>query len=141
MPPTRYKPSYASQAEKLCRLGATDLEMADFFGVTVRTIHTWKHRYPRFLQSLRRGKLESDANVAERLYQRAMGYSHQAVKIVANPNTGAEKTVPYTERYPPDTRAAIFWLKNRRPDEWRDKREQELSAKDNAPLVVRWSDE
>jgi hypothetical protein len=47
------------------------------------------------------------------------------VKIVADAKTGAEHIVPYTEHYPPDTTACIFWPKNRRRDKWRDKHEIE----------------
>lgn len=134
--PSSYNPEYAPQAEKLCKLGATDKEMADFFGVSEKTLNTWKQAHPEFLQSLKKGKVLADANVAERLYQRAMGYTHEAVKIF--PQCGTENgplIVPYTEHYPPDTTAAIFWLKNRARDKWRDKTEQEVSGKDGAPLT------
>ena len=132
--PSSYKPEYAPQAVKLCRLGATDAEMADFFGVSEQTINAWKNAHPEFLESLKAGKLEADANVADRLYQRAMGYTHEAVKIAANPQ-GDHVAVPYTEHYAPDTTAAIFWLKNRRPDQWRDKHTQELTGAAGAPLI------
>ena len=77
--------------------------------------------HPEFFQSLKEGKEGADARVAQSLYRRALGWEHEAVKIVADAKTGTEHIVPYTERYPPDTTAAIFWLKNRRPDLWRDK--------------------
>src|SRR3954447_12391891 len=128
-----YEPEYAEQAEKLCRLGATDAEMAGFFGVCEDTVNVWKTTHLDFSASLKRGKLEADANVASRLYQRAMGYSHAAVKIFND--GGQEMIVPYTEHYPPDTTAAIFWLKNRRPEQWRDKSQQELSGPGGSPLV------
>ena len=66
------------------------------------------------------GKSRADAGVAASLFHRAKGYSHDAVKIVADAKTGAEHIVPYTEHYPPDTTACIFWLKNRRKNDWRD---------------------
>lgn len=121
--PTRYRAEYAAQAEKLCRLGATDVEMAKFFGVAESTFHKWKLAHPDFSESLRAGKEIADAEVAEKLFRRATGYEHKAVKIVADAKSGQEHIVPYVERYPPDTTAAIFWLKNRRPDLWRDKTE------------------
>lgn len=126
--PSKYNPDYPKQAQKLCRLGATDKELADFFGVAESTLNKWKEDYPEFSESLKEGKALADAEVADKLYKRATGYEHAAVKIVANANTGQEHIVNYTERYPPDTTAAIFWLKNRRPDLWRDKTEQKIEG-------------
>lgn len=131
--PSSYRTEYADQAEKLCKLGATDKQIADFFGVSEQTVNNWKQAHPEFLESLRSGKELADANVAASLYQRAMGYSHEAVKIAASP-TGEHVAVPYVERYPPDTTAAIFWLKNRRPDLWRDRHTQEISGPNGGPI-------
>jgi transcriptional regulator with XRE-family HTH domain len=131
--PSSYRTEYADQAEKLCKLGATDKQIADFFGVSEQTVNNWKQAHPEFLESLRSGKELADANVASSLYQRAMGYSHEAVKIAASP-TGEHVAVPYVERYPPDTTAAIFWLKNRRPDLWRDRHTQEISGPNGGPI-------
>lgn len=134
--PTKYKPEYNEQARKLCLLGATDEELADFFEVHVDSIYEWKKTHPEFADALKLGKRIADANVAEKLYKRATGYSHEAVKIFADPKTGAEMVVPYTEHYPPDTTACIFWLKNRDKERWRDKHETEVSGKDGNSLVV-----
>lgn len=123
--PSAYKPEFVKQAEKLCELGATDAELAEFFEVTDRTIYRWQTAHPEFCQALKAGKEEADSAVARSLYRRALGYRHRAVKIVADAKTGAQHIVPYTERYPPDTTAAIFWLKNRRPDVWRDRQQVE----------------
>lgn len=114
-----YKPEYAVQAAKLCKLGATDREMADFFGVAESTLNLWKLEHEAFSESLKLAKGEADARVEKSLYRRALGYSHDAVKIFSGPKGVTE--VPYTEHYPPDTTACIFWLKNRKPGEWRDK--------------------
>lgn len=121
--PSKYHDLVPEQARKLCMLGATDAELADFFGISESTLNNWKTDHPEFMESLKEGKSQADAEVASKLYHRATGYSHNAVKIVANATTGQEHIVPYTEHYPPDTTAAIFWLKNRRPDLWRDKQE------------------
>lgn len=134
--PSSYRPEYAEQARKLCLLGATDADLARFFGVADATVDNWKQAHPDFLGSLKAGKEEADAKVAHSLYRRAIGYSHRAVKIFADPKTGAELQVPYLERYPPDTTAQIFWLKNRRPGEWRDKQQHEHSADGSLAALV-----
>jgi len=119
--PTVYCTETAVLAEKLCLLGATDAQLAEALDVCETTINTWKSAHPEFSEALKKGKARADAEVAASLFHRAKGYSHDAVKIVADAKTGAEHIVPYTEHYPPDTTACIFWLKNRRPDLWRDK--------------------
>jgi hypothetical protein len=123
--PSKYDPAFPEQARKLCLLGATDLEIADFFEVSVASLYRWKNEHPEFCEALKEGKAEADKRVEESLYQRALGYSHEAVKIF---NNGGEIiTANYREHYPPDTTAAIFWLKNRQPERWRDKHEVEHS--------------
>lgn len=117
--PSLFKIEYCEQANKLCKLGATDVEMADFFGVCERTINHWKHVHPEFLQSIKKGKLQADANVAEALYRRAVGYSHPDTHVSVW--QGEVILTELTKHYPPDTGAAFIWLKNRRPDQWRDK--------------------
>ena len=133
--PSKYRAEFADQARKLCLLGATDADMADFFEVAVSTIAKWKIDHPEFSDALKSGKAMADATVADRLFKRATGYEHEAVKIVADAKTGAEHVVPYTERYPPDTTACIFWLKNRQPDKWRDRVQNEHTGKDGEPLA------
>lgn len=137
--PTKYREEYAEQAAKLCRLGATDKEIADFFEVSEQTVNAWKGAHPEFLESLKSGKALADAEVADKLFRRATGYSHPAVKIFND--SGAPLEVPYLEQYPPDTTAAIFWLKNRRPDLWRDKIDTEHSGEVGLTVkVTRFSD-
>jgi len=132
--PTEYKEAYVEGAKKLARLGATDAEIADFFDVHVATIHRWKHSYPDFCDALKVGKAEADERVARSLYHRALGYEHEAVKIFMPGGATEPVYAPYTEKYPPDTTAAIFWLKNRRPEEWRDKHEHNVTGTVNIIL-------
>lgn len=131
--PSKYKPEYAEQARKLCLLGATDADMADFFDVDERTINNWKEEFPEFFQSIKKGKLLADANVADRLYQRAMGYEAPDVDIRVVDGEIVE--TPMTKYYPPDTPAAIFWLKNRQKDKWRDKMETDVTSKGEAVVM------
>ena len=119
--PTVYKPSFNKQAFKLCLLGAIDKKLADFFEISVATLNTWKKVYPKFLESIRDGRETADATVADSLYKRANGYSHRAIKIMVVDKE--IQTKAYIEHYPPDSTAAIFWLKNRQKENWRDKSE------------------
>lgn len=125
--PTNYKPDYAEQSRKLCVLGATDQQIADFFSVDVRTIYRWKNHHPEFCQALKAGKDEVDNQVERSLLNRALGYERDAVKIFCSKD-GDVTQVPFREVIPPDVTACIFWLKNRRAKEWRDKAELEHSG-------------
>lgn len=131
--PSKYKREFVKQAAKLCEIGATDEDLADFFDVSIRTIANWKAAYPEFLQALKAGKDQADDRVERSLYQRAVGYSYDALHFSSF--QGAVTATPYREHCPPDTTAQIFWLKNRRPDQWRDKQIQEVTGANGAPLV------
>jgi hypothetical protein len=122
--PTNYRPEYAAQAEKLCNLGATDIEIADFFEVALRTIGNWKHEHPDFLAALKTGKDALDERVERSLYHRAIGYTFDSIKFVRYEN-GVEQ-IPYREHVPPDVVACIFWLKNRRFRQWNDVNKHEV---------------
>lgn len=122
---TDYKPEYCIQAEKLCKLGAKDKELADFFNTSEQTLNSWKQKFPEFLESLKKGKILADANVASSLYHRAIGYNHEDVDIKVI--RGKIVMTRLTKHYPPDTIAAIFWLKNRQKDNWRDKTESDVN--------------
>ena len=117
--PTDYKDEYAEQAYNYCLLGATDEQLALFFDVSEQTINNWKKKHQVFSLALKRGKDQADAIIAQSLFHRAKGYSHPEDKIFND--QGIALVVPTTKHYPPDTTAAIFWLKNRRPDKWRDR--------------------
>ena len=124
---SEYRIEYADQALKLCLLGATDKELSEFFSVSEQTLNKWKKDYPEFLESLKKGKNIADANVASSLYTRAIGYNCKATKF-ATSNGKITDSKEFIEHYPPDTTAAIFWLKNRQPEKWRDKKEVDANV-------------
>lgn len=117
--PTKYKDEYCELAYKFCLLGAEDTDLARMFDVCEATINNWKNDYPEFLESIKRGKDIADAEIASKLYHRAKGYAHPDV-ITASSNGIITDIKEVTKHYPPDTTAAIFWLKNRQPKLWRD---------------------
>jgi hypothetical protein len=131
--PSKFKAEFIGQAQKLCELGATDEDLADFFHVSIRTIANWKTEQPEFLQALKGGKDQADDRVERSLYQRAVGYTHDATHFSSF--QGKVTATPYRNHCPPDVVAQIFWLKNRRPDLWRDKQIQEVTGADGSPLV------
>lgn len=136
--PRSYDPTVAEQAIKLCQLGATDLELADFFGVATSTIYRWKIEFPDFSESLKVGKGVCDDRVEASLYHRAVGYSFEAVKVFND--KGAALIVPYREHVPPDFQSMSLWLRNRRKDVWRDKVDHEVSGPSGGPIETKQVD-
>lgn len=117
--PSKYKPAFVEQAAKLAALGATDREMADFFAVNEATLNRWKLEHQDFCASLKAAKEQADNRVERSLYNRAVGYSFDSEKVFHF--QGAITRAPVVEHVSPDVTACIFWLKNRQPEQWRDK--------------------
>lgn len=124
--PSEYRDEYAAQAAKLCAFGATDDEMADFFEVHRATIYRWKLDHPEFCDAIKNAKEIADERVERSLYQKATGYDYteeQAIKIKVEQYKEEVEVTEVRRHSPADTTAAIFWLKNRRKDQWRDKQD------------------
>lgn len=100
--PSSFKPEYVELAKNYCLLGATDVDLQRFFGVTERTINIWKKKHPEFMVALTAGKEEADMKVAKALYDQACGGNVTAM---------------------------IFWLKNRQKHAWRDRHEIDHTGK------------
>lgn len=134
--PTKYKKEFAEQAKKLCSLfPATDQDAAAFFGVAESTLNLWKLEHPEFSESLKAGKDVQDNKVEASLFSRATGHEHKAVKIFYDKLEGIIEH-EYIERFAPDTAAAFIWLKNRRPEKWRDKQEIDLEGRMALTAVI-----
>jgi hypothetical protein len=128
--PTKYKAEYAKQAGRLCALGATDADLAEFFEVTESTINLWKIEHSKFSESMLEAKQNHDFEVEQALARRAKGF--MKVKQVFNPEGNI---VMLQEEVPPDTNACSLWLRNRQPQKWRDKQEHEVTGKDGEPFI------
>lgn len=137
--PSAYKPEYALQAAKLAALGATDVEIADFFNVDVRTYYRWMSQYAEFCHSIKDAKEIADKRVVRSLYERATGYERDEVDIRVIGNEIVQ--TPVRKFYPPDTTACIFWLKNRDKDNWRDRQEHTHSGNITLEALVAGQDE
>lgn len=136
--PTEYRDSYPDLARKACLLwGATDEELAEFFDVSIQTIVTWRNTHPAFAAAVKAGKAQADANVVDRLYQRATGYKHIAFKFFQH--DGKIITKRYVEHYPPDTMAMMYWLNNRQraSGHWRHRAQVEHTGKGGGPIEFR----
>lgn len=138
--PTEFKEEYCDLVERLCALDihVDDEKMAAFFGVSKQTIYNWQRKYPQFLDSVRAGKVLSDVDVAISMRERAKGYRYlEAVPTKVKETIYGENgkklreiekvEITMVERVvPPDTTAGKYWLGNRHPDKWRERKELEI---------------
>jgi len=122
-----YEPEFADQARALCRLGATDEELAEHFEVCVRTIYRWRNTHEAFAEAVIAGKEHADARVERALYSRAVGCTVERTKVFKG--AGEDPVyVTYQHHLPPDTNAALHWLRVRQPKKWRmAEKEEEMS--------------
>jgi hypothetical protein len=125
--PTVYRDNYPAIAQGMCELGATDEQIAKALNVCVATLHNWMNTKPDFLEAFKVGKAPNDDRTERTLYQRAMGYSYETEKVFNY--KGEIVRAKVTEHVPPDVASLIFWLKNRRPDVWRDRKDVEFGGK------------
>ena len=120
--------------EAWARDGLTDKQIAEEkIGITERTLTNWKDRFSSIFSALKKGKEIVDVQVENSLLKKAMGCTvvEETQELMINPDTGKRElitTKKVIKEIPPDTTAQIFWLKNRRPDLWRDKQSMELSG-------------
>lgn len=103
--------------------GLTDEQIATNIGCSRSTLAEWKKKHPDISDTLKRGKEVIDRQVENSLLKRALGYEVEEVTYEYG-----EEVKKVVKQVPPDTTAQIFWLKNRKPNEWRDKRDIEHSG-------------
>lgn len=104
--------------------GLTDEQIAVNMGINVATLYAWKNKYNEISEALKRGKEVIDRQVENALLKRALGYEYEEISEKYELGILTERKVT-KKQVVPDTTAQIFWLKNRKPDEWRDKRDVE----------------
>lgn len=115
--PTKYKGAETCKhAKKLCSLGATDKDLTEFFEIAESTLNEWKLKYPEFTESLKAGKAEPDAEVEASLLMKAKGFYWREYEKY---DSISGRIVTLKEQIVPDATSCIFWLKNRKPKEWR----------------------
>lgn len=137
--------------EAWAREGLTEEQIAAQMGISVRTLGNWKNDHVPILQALKRGKAPVDAKVENALLRRALGYQYEEItevpvmdpttgEPVKNPKTGRpmmQVVKRVTKHVAPDTTAQIYWLKNRRPDKWRDKPADPNGASEDDSKTIR----
>lgn len=122
--------------EAWARDGVIDENIAKKLGIAYSTFNLYKTKYSELLDALKKGKEVVDFEVENALLKRAMGYDY-VEETVEKLVGGGEKYKAVTKHMPGDTVAQIFWLKNRRPDKWRDKREDFTEQEANVTINIK----
>jgi hypothetical protein len=94
--------------------------------VVRQTFYNWRLKHPEFRAAVEGAKRDFDAEVEAGLFKSAVGYEHEAVEIMQH--QGKPVVVPYVKHYPPNPASAIFWLKNRQPERWKEVVEHQVSG-------------
>ena len=115
--PSSYDPAYAARARMLCRLGATPSHLASAFAVSLATLYRWLHAHPHFAAQVAIGKLEAEAVAEPTRYERATGYQVTIERVFMR-STGKPVIARYKKPIHSNPRAALRWLRKRRPDRW-----------------------
>lgn len=116
------EPEGLTLLEGWARDGLTDEQIAGNIGINTSTLYDWKNKFSKISEALKKGKEVVDIQVENALLKRALGYDFQETRVEKSDKDGT-KVIQTLKHIPADTTAQIFWLKNRRPDKWRDKPE------------------
>lgn len=130
---TVFNDTIKSTILRLIEEGKTEDEIGKIIGVSRTTINNWKGKHPEFLYAVRESRQAADELVEAALFSRATGYSHPEEKVFNSEKLGivVHET---TKHYPPDTQAAMFWLRNRQPERWKEKTEGDVNVNNNFNL-------
>jgi len=144
--PLKYNQAYHDDwAWSLAIKGATDAEIAEAFGISVRTLHRWKQDHESFSQALMVGKDQADAKVERKLYERAIGYSYEEVETVmeldSDGNRKPAKVKRVQKQCPPDVLAQMYWLNNRKSGQYKRNpenfvKQEELDMEDDVVIYL-----
>lgn len=133
--------------EGWARDGLVNEQIANEIGIHPSTLYDWQKKYPEIAEVLKRGKDVIDRKVENALLKRALGYKYEEItyektEVMGIDEVGNMDMVPGTKiktvikEVIPDTTAQIFWLKNRKPEQWRDKQQTEVTGKDGGPIEI-----
>lgn len=128
------EPEGLSLLEGWARDGLTDEQIARNMNINPATLYDWKNKYPKISETLKKGKEIIDQQVENALLKRALGYEWTEEKVEESDKDG-RKVTRITRHVPAEVTAQIYWLKNRRPDKWRDKPLEEKAESEGVNII------
>lgn len=133
--PEAYNQTWIEEVTRLKPMAPTMPEIAKFLGVTQSTVYLAMERHPEFSEAVKAVRFEADGRVEASLYRKAVGYERTVTKVFFPSGSKEPVKVDVIEEVAPDTASIIFWLKNRRPDMWRDRQDFRVSSGDGAQQI------
>lgn len=125
--PSRFNKRTMDKIEFMIKRGFTIKEIAFMLDCTQNTYYNWKAKNPEFFKKVEDWKYEADKKVERSLRERATGYNHPEERTHYDATQKEWVKTTVTKYYPPDPTSMIFWLKNRQPDKWKDKRDVDIN--------------
>lgn len=127
--PSSYDPADNIRVQGWARDGLTNEQIAANLDINIDTLYEWRKRYPEFAEALKKSREVADREIENALFRNATGYDTEEQTL-----TKSGDVVAVTKHVPPNVTAQIFWLKNRKPQDWRDRREIEHSGDAEKPV-------
>ncbi len=131
--------------EGWARDGLTDEQIAKNIGIARTTLYEWQNKYPDIRDALKKGKEVVDREVENALLKSALGFEYEEKEVlvtVGEDGTEQQRVKKTTKHMKPDSTAQIFWLKNRKPTEWRDRKDIDVKGaidiKDNRKYIEKY---
>lgn len=129
---SKYSEEMLEITKKVCDcFDVTNSQLAQYLGVSESAIKAWCHKHPEFKEVLENSRYRRDGEVLASFFKKAKGYVANKVKVLSN-----GEIIHYQEEVPPDTIAGIFYLKNRLPEDWKDRQETFHSGNINVTPVI-----
>ena len=125
---TKYTKDMPEKAKKLAQEGLINLEIAKQLGISEDSFYKYMRLHPEFREAVDEGKVVVDDKVESMLLKRALGYDYEETKVIADEEGRPVQFIKTKKHASPDVGAAAFWLKNRRPEKWRDRRDVDVKS-------------
>jgi len=143
---SKYDPeTFPKLAEEFARQGMIDLDIIKALGISHTMFYTYQNRHPEFKEALKRGKAPVNIEVENALLKAARGYIAEEVqediRVDKDGNEVIYNKVKKKKEVPSNITACIFWLKNRKPEVWRDKVEADVNVKGDIKVSFDKEDE
>lgn len=125
---TKYKEEFVEMAYEFLQEGKTMKQLAQFLGISKSTLYQWKDKYDKLSDAISRGRAKADDLIEESCYEAARGMWIEEEQAFQNKTTGEITIITVRKQLPPNPILTKYWLNNRKPQEWREKKDVEMSG-------------